>query len=174
MTAASPKPQDLVSLGIPGLDDVLLGGSCFLFWLPAIDAADDQPKLAVEPATLQRPLNLLLVDDNVDAVESLAMLLRQAGHDVTTAYEAESALRALDRRAPDLAVLDIGLPGVDGYELARAIRARPQMKDIVLVALTGYGQPEDRGRAHEAGFDHHLIKPASFAELHGLLARTGT
>jgi signal transduction histidine kinase len=149
-------------------------GSCFLFWLPAIDDAYDQAKERVEFASLERPLNLLLVDDNVDAVESLAMLLRQAGHEVTTAYEAQSALQALDRRAPDLAVLDIGLPGIDGYDLARAIRARPQMKHVVLVALTGYGRPEDRGRAREAGFDHHLIKPAGFAELRGLLARTGT
>jgi CheY-like chemotaxis protein len=149
-------------------------GSCFLVWLPAVDGAPALPQPARPPQAVRRPLNLLLVDDNVDAVESLAMLLRLAGHEVITAYEAESALRRLDERRPDLAVLDIGLPGVNGYDLARAIRARPKMHDLVLVALTGYGQPEDRGRAREAGFDHHLIKPAGFAELDKLLARAGS
>jgi signal transduction histidine kinase len=149
-------------------------GSCFLVWLPAVDGAQALPQPARPPQAVRRPLNLLLVDDNVDAVESLAMLLRLAGHEVITAYEAESALRRLDERRPDLAVLDIGLPGVNGYDLARAIRARPKMHDLVLVALTGYGQPEDRGRAREAGFDHHLIKPAGFAELDKLLARAGS
>jgi signal transduction histidine kinase len=146
-------------------------GSRFLFWLPAIDGLHDRSSAAGGAAAGRRPLNVLLVDDNVDAVESLAMLLRHAGHDVSTAYEAESALRLLDRQRPDLAVLDIGLPGIDGYALARAIRARPPLQDIVLVALTGYGRPEDRGRARAAGFDHHLIKPAGFAELDRLLTR---
>jgi signal transduction histidine kinase len=149
-------------------------GSCFVFWLPCGEPGVEPVKVASRLTHARRPLNLLLVDDNVDAVESLAMLLRHAGHDVATAYEAQSALRLMDERRPDLAVLDIGLPGVDGYDLARAIRARPRMDRVVLVALTGYGRPEDHGRAREAGFDHHLIKPAGFAELDKLLAGAGT
>ena len=144
-------------------------GSTFLFRLPAIDAAS-QVEARVEAATpARRRLRMLLVDDNVDAVESLAMLLRAAGHDVATAHDGASALRLLDQRAIDLAVLDIGLPGMDGYDLAREIRSRPHLAHVLLVALTGYGKPEDRRRAYDAGFDHHLIKPAGLAEIDRVL-----
>lgn len=141
-------------------------GSCFLFWLPAQPAdLADAPDSADTSAITGERLRVLLVDDNVDAVESLATLLRGVGHHVATAYDAPSALRLLDGQNLDLAVLDIGLPGMDGYELAREIRSRPHLRRIVLVALTGYGKPDDRTRAFEAGFDHHLIKPAGVSEL---------
>jgi signal transduction histidine kinase len=146
-------------------------GSCFTFWVPAAQAALPAPLSAPRPVPASRHLRLLLVDDNVDAVESLAMLLRREGHEVTAVYEADAALRLIDEYQPDLAVLDLGLPGMDGYMLAREIRARPRTRDVVLVALTGYGQPEDRNRAREAGFDHHLIKPAGIAELGTLLGK---
>jgi CheY-like chemotaxis protein/anti-sigma regulatory factor (Ser/Thr protein kinase) len=147
-------------------------GSCFLFCLPSQDVSGQEGSGETETGgASSAPLRLLLVDDNVDAVESLAMLLRGAGHEVATAYDAASALRLMEQSAPDMAVLDIGLPGMNGYELAREIRARPQLRHVVLVALTGYGKPEDRTRAREVGFDHHLVKPAGVAELHGVLTR---
>jgi signal transduction histidine kinase len=147
-------------------------GSCFLFWLPARDPVAPAAAGRGEAAAAARPrLRLLLVDDNVDAVESLAILLRGAGHEVATAYDAASALELIDRRELDFAVLDIGLPGMDGYSLAREIRSRPNLRHMVLVALTGYGKPEDRSRARDAGFDHHLIKPAGVAELNRVLVR---
>jgi signal transduction histidine kinase len=146
-------------------------GSSFAFCLPAEDAAmDPAPRRSASAgATIHR--RLVLVDDNVDAVESLAMILRRAGHDVSTAYDATAALRMIDEHRPDLAFLDIGLPGMDGYALAREIRSRPHLRHIVLIALTGYGKPEDRRRAKEAGFDHHLTKPAGMAELQRVLGR---
>jgi signal transduction histidine kinase len=146
-------------------------GSCFTFCLPGFDSTDESRAAAVSAAgAASRPRRLLLVDDNVDAVESLAMLLRGAGHEVQTAYDAASALRLIDGATPpDIAVLDIGLPGMDGYALAREIRRRPHSRGVVLVALTGYGKPEDRKRAHEVGFDHHLTKPAGLAELNGVV-----
>jgi signal transduction histidine kinase len=147
-------------------------GSCFLFCLPAQDLDHQERHREVDaPGASKAPRRLLLVDDNVDAVESLAMLLRAAGHEVVTAYDATSALGLIDQCEPDLAVLDIGLPGMDGYELAREIRSRPHLRNVVLVALTGYGKPEDRARARAVGFDHHLVKPAGVAELHGVLGR---
>jgi CheY-like chemotaxis protein/anti-sigma regulatory factor (Ser/Thr protein kinase) len=146
-------------------------GSCFVFGLPAEDSAMEEVPRPDAFAADKPSRRLLLVDDNIDAVESLAMILRGAGHDVVTAYEATSALRMIDEHRPDLAFLDIGLPGMDGYALAREIRSRPHLRDMVLIALTGYGKPEDRQRAKEAGFDHHLIKPAGMVELNRVLGR---
>jgi two-component system CheB/CheR fusion protein len=148
-------------------------GSHFLFHVPAGRVREEgrQPETEVRAATRIKR-RILLVDDNVDAVESLAMLLRAAGHDVATAYDAPSALRRIEECKPQLAVLDIGLPGMDGYELAREIRARPHLRDVVLVALTGYGKLEDRRRSLEMGFDHHLVKPAGVGELDRVLATT--
>ena len=145
-------------------------GSRFLFWVPRreTEAQEAVHNDAADAAHAVR--RLLLVDDNVDAVESLAILLRTAGHEVATAYDAPSALACADAHAPDLIVLDIGLPGMDGYALAREIRGRPHLRDVVLVALTGYDKPEDRARARAMGFDHHLAKPAGMAELSRVLA----
>jgi signal transduction histidine kinase len=145
-------------------------GSCFLFYLPVSRVGEHDGNRETEaPATARIARRVLLVDDNVDAVESLAMLLRSAGHEVATAYDAPSALRLIEECKPELAVLDIGLPGMDGYGLAREIRNRPHLRDVVLVALTGYGKVEDRMRSREVGFAHHLVKPASVGELHRVL-----
>jgi len=147
-------------------------GSTFVFWLPALPADVDEPhpKPAHAPTRNgHHPRRLLLIDDNVDAVESLAMLLTAEGHQVRTAYEGESALALAEDFHPDLVILDIGLPGMDGYEVARKIRARPQIGSPTLVALTGYGQQEDRKRARAAGFDHHFIKPADVHALQKLI-----
>jgi PAS domain S-box-containing protein len=104
-------------------------------------------------------LRVLVVDDNTDAVNSLAMLLRTMGSDVRTAHDGEEAVRAADEFRPHVALLDIGMPKMNGYEAARAMRQQPWGRDVVLVAVTGWGQDEDKRRSKEAGFDHHLVKP---------------
>ena len=119
----------------------------------------------------KRSLRILLVDDNRDAVESTCMLLRHWGHDVEAANDGAGALEAVARDRPDIVLLDIGLPGIDGYEVARRIRASEAGADTALVAMTGYGQAEDRRRSSEAGFTMHLVKPVEPAALRMVLAQ---
>jgi CheY-like chemotaxis protein len=107
----------------------------------------------------------------VDSANSLAMLLRLLGHEVRTAHDGPHALAEAEAYRPEVAVLDIGLPGLNGYEVARALRARPDLSPAVLVALSGYGGPEDRRRSRQAGFDAHLVKPVEVEVLQKLLAR---
>ena len=126
--------------------------------------------LAPRPSPLAPPLRVLVVDDNVDTAETLGMLLKATGHDVRTAHDGLAALEAAVDYRPNMMVLDIGLPGLNGYEVARRIRQEPTLKHTVLVALTGYGQELDRETSLEAGFDHHLVKPARFAQLQQILA----
>jgi CheY-like chemotaxis protein len=102
---------------------------------------------------------VLVVDDNVDAAESIAAVLRLYGHEVRCVFEGRSALEEAERYAPDVVVLDIGLPGMDGYEVAQRLRKRPRFGRTPILAVTGYGSEADRQRAHRAGFDHHLTKP---------------
>jgi PAS domain S-box-containing protein len=113
---------------------------------------------------------LLIVDDKRDAAESLALWLRLQGHEVRVAYDGPSALRLLAASSHDLVFLDIGMPGMDGYEVARRVRTMPGMENVVLVALTGWGQLEDRRRTAEAGFNHHLVKPADPKALEQVLS----
>ena len=128
--------------------------------------ANSAPASKPAPAKLCR---VLVVDDNVDAAETLKMLLEVLGHEVAIAHEGLSALNIAPVWQPDVVLLDIGLPGLDGYELARRIRLNTLLEGVVLVALTGYGQDSDRQRAREAGFDHHLVKPADFRALQAIL-----
>jgi CheY-like chemotaxis protein len=116
---------------------------------------------------------VLVVDDSRDAAESLALVLRLQGHEARVALDGPEALDALDAFRPDAVLLDVGLPGMDGYEVARHIRQRPAFGRTTLVAVTGYGREEDRRRAAEAGFDHHLTKPADPAVLDRLLRGGG-
>jgi signal transduction histidine kinase/CheY-like chemotaxis protein len=115
---------------------------------------------------------VLVVDDNVDAAESLTLLLRLRGHEVQKAHTGPEALRAAAEHRPEVVVLDIGLPGMDGYEVARRLRQEPRFQETVLVAVTGYGKEDDRRRSEEAGFDHHLVKPVDPQALHQVLAKT--
>ena len=110
-----------------------------------------------------------MTDDNTDAAESLAMLLRLQGHDVRVAHDGPTALRLAEADPPQLAFLDIGMPMMDGYEVARRIRASPALAGVVLIALTGWGGEEDRRRTRQAGFDHHLVKPVEPKALEALL-----
>jgi len=115
--------------------------------------------------------SILIVDDNVDAAETLSMLLACLNHEVNVAHSPEDALRRLKETEPDIILLDIGLPGMDGFQLARIIRTRLGMTSVLLVAVTGYGRDEDRRRAIDAGFDVHLTKPAAFEDIDKLLKR---
>lgn len=113
---------------------------------------------------------ILIVDDNQDAALSLGMLLRILGNEVETAQNGESALKELQTFRPSVVLMDIGMPDMNGYEVARRVRDLPQAKDVTLVALTGWGQEEDRRRSHEAGFAHHLVKPVNLDALQVLLS----
>ena len=113
---------------------------------------------------------ILLVDDNRDAAETLAMLLELTGHETHIAYDGLEAVETAAKVKPDLVLLDIGLPKMNGYEVARRIRERPWGKNLVLVALTGWGQDEDRLKSREAGFDGHILKPVDPEALTRLLA----
>ncbi|MGC1275581.1 MAG: PAS domain S-box protein [Planctomycetaceae bacterium] len=147
-------------------------GSEFVVRLPAVPTpAPSSPSTAVETAQpTESALRVLVVDDNVDAAETLAMLLKATKHDVRTAHDGPAALEAALDYRPDVVLLDIGLPGLDGFEVARRIRQEPTLKNVVLIAMTGYGLESDRQHSQEAGFDHHLVKPADFAELQKLFA----
>lgn len=127
------------------------------------------PIAEISPSSEARR-RVLVVDDNVDSAETLAMLLEASGHDVQTAYNGQSGLEAALEYQPDMMLLDIGLPELNGYEVARRIRQHPLLKHMVLVAMTGYGQETDRQYSREAGFDHHLVKPANFDEVLSILA----
>src|SRR5436190_5390183 len=154
-------------------------GARFTVTLPIAESAPE-PALgtAARSAATTWPARLLVVDDNDDAAQSLALALRLEGHEVETAADGEAALRLLDRFAPAAAILDIGLPRMNGYELAAALRADPRARGVVLIALTGYGRGPDRRRALDAGFDEHLVKPVEFdkllARLHELLGGAAT
>ena len=137
-------------------------GSTFTIRLPK---GDGKPAIAAGPEvksirSARRNARILVVDDNADAAETLAMLLRSAGYDVRTAAEAEAALAVIESWRPELAVLDIGLPGMNGYKLANRIRSNWQTADLKLIALTGYGRESDSDNALKSGFDVHLAKPA--------------
>ena len=110
-------------------------------------------------------MRIIVVDDNQDSANSLAALLQLDGHEVEAAYSAAGALERAVEFRPAVMLLDIGLPGMDGYELARRLRATPQLTGVRLVALTGYGRPEDQQRTQAAGFDDHLVKPVDFPSL---------
>ncbi|HUA26112.1 MAG TPA: response regulator [Steroidobacteraceae bacterium] len=112
---------------------------------------------------------LLVVDDNRDAAESMSMLLQMWGHDVVFAYDGPTALETAEQWQPEAVFLDIGLPGMDGYEVAARLRALPHAKGAVLIAITGYGQDDDRLRSQRAGIDHHLVKPVAPDALRSLI-----
>ena len=112
---------------------------------------------------------ILVVDDNEDAAEMLSEALRIKGHETRVAHDAPSALRLAEGFTPDIAFLDIGLPVMDGYELAGRLRELPGLRGIRLVAVTGYGQESDRRRSQAAGFHHHLVKPVDFEAVDGVV-----
>lgn len=147
-------------------------GSRFELTLPCVPHADapgdDGP---VPSGHGDHPLSILIVDDNEDAADTLALYLQALGHRVVTAFNGTDALALAPRAAPDVLLLDIGLPDMDGYALAASLRQLPATRSSLLVALTGYGLPGDRARSSAAGFDHHLTKPVTPALLAALLGQ---
>jgi signal transduction histidine kinase len=139
-----------------------------LFVDPVVAADDTQAAPAIEPPVQVRR-NILIADDNQDALESLALMLRLEGHEVHCASDGEEALALAGLRRPEIVVLDVGMPKLDGCEVARRIRAESWGRDAVLVALTGWGQEVDRRRSREAGFDMHLVKPVDPATICDML-----
>jgi signal transduction histidine kinase/CheY-like chemotaxis protein len=143
-------------------------GSEFIVRLPLMV----DTRIALTPSRQIEPLparRILIVDDSRDGGESLAMLLRVLGAEVALAHSGRAALECVETFHPDVVLLDIGMPGMDGYEVARRIRANPAYRHISLIALTGWGQDEDRKRSVAAGFNHHLVKPADIDQLRQLL-----
>jgi two-component system CheB/CheR fusion protein len=150
-------------------------GSEFVLRLPLLADVGARPEDEAERlCTRDEPTvsrRILVADDNADALESLAMVLRLRGHEVYSAPNGAIALETAARHMPEVALLDIGMPLLDGYEVARRIRAQEWGKAVTLVALTGWGQESDRRRSQEAGFDTHLVKPLDLEKLIALLAR---
>jgi CheY-like chemotaxis protein len=148
-------------------------GSEFIVRLPVVEASPGhEPHEPAEASTTTRGQRhrILAVDDSRDAADSLAMMLQLMGHETCTAYDGEEAVQAAATFRPDVVLLDIGLPKMNGYEAARCLRQQPWGKGLALIALTGWGQEEDKRRALEAGFDYHLTKPVEAAALEKLLA----
>jgi CheY-like chemotaxis protein len=150
-------------------------GSEFVVRLPVVGmpaVQSPQPSSGGEQAAVAAKLRILLVDDNVDAAESLGLLLQIRGHEVRTAPDGVAGLEVAASFRPDVALLDLGMPKLNGYDLARRLRGEAWGKGMVLIALTGWGQEDDRRRTQEAGFDHHLVKPVDPDALQEFFART--
>jgi len=143
-------------------------GSEFMIRMAHSDRPADAPPVQAAPADKGPRRRILVVDDNVDAAQSLAMLLRLRGHEVQTAFGGPEALQKAQTDEPELVFLDIGMPVMDGYEVARGLRA-PLGSELTIIALTGWGTEQDRQRSREAGFDHHLTKPVDLAALEEVL-----
>ena len=145
-------------------------GSTFTLALPIVVPPvpiDALEHVSLRPATTG--IKVLVVDDNVDAADAMQMLLSQFGHHASAAYSGSAALASLEERVPRAVIVDLSMPVMDGFELARRIRNRPSWQSVVLIALSGYGQPDDIQRSREVGFEHHLTKPADPVTLLSLL-----
>jgi PAS domain S-box-containing protein len=145
-------------------------GSVFTIRLPLIEAAEAIALPAPAPAAGAVSLRVLVVEDNRDAADALHDLLELAHHEVEVAYSGRDGVELAVRFRPDVVLCDLGLPEMDGYAVARALRQRPETRDTWLIAVTGYGQEEDRRRCHEAGFDLHVTKPVDIARIRQILA----
>jgi CheY-like chemotaxis protein len=147
-------------------------GSEFIIRLPVF-AEHQHPESRICQSTARaasRLLRILVVEDNVEAGKSMAMVLRLWGHEVRVVRDGPAALEAASQEPPDVVLLDIGMPGMDGYEVAKRLREKPALKKALLIALTGFGTDQDRWRSREAGFDIHLVKPVSTDELRRVLS----
>jgi CheY-like chemotaxis protein len=150
-------------------------GSEFVICLPVLE---DAGTMTHEPAQLDGEAGgpgkgrVLLVDDNRDAAVSLATVLKASGYEVRVAYDGEEGIATAERFRPQIVLLDISLPKLNGYAVARRLRAQPGGKEMVLIATTGWGQDDDRRRSFEAGFDHHMVKPIDPSALQNLLTES--
>jgi CheY-like chemotaxis protein len=147
-------------------------GSEFIVRLPIIKELSQPSNVSISVfgAAVSPKRRILVVDDNHDSAISLGMMLRLTGNEIQTAHDGLAAVEIAEKFGPDMILLDIGLPKLNGYDVCRRIREQPWSKGIVIVALTGWGQEEDRRRSKEAGFDQHLVKPVEIDALQRLLA----
>lgn len=168
--------KSLVSLhggSVEAKSEGLNRGSEFTIKIPRLGTAASKSDLMEQEPGAETPANalrILVVDDNIDAAQTLSMVLETEGHRVHVVHDAQSALKHARQVRPQVMLLDIGLPDMDGYALAAQLRSLPETANAVLIALTGYGQSQDRERASAAGFDHHLVKPANLGQLSRVLA----
>jgi CheY-like chemotaxis protein len=169
--------QRLVTMHGGGVEarSVVGQGSEFIVRLPTLQSEQAAHASIAADSTnraANRVLRIVIVDDNVDAAQSLGMLLQTSGHEVYLAHGGADALEAVREHRPQVVLLDIGLPQMDGYQVAKRLRELYPREAITLVAMTGYGQAADRERSRTAGFDHHLVKPADYAEVERILSQT--
>jgi len=163
---------------VEAMSDGLGKGSEFVVRLP-IAVEDAVQQSAAESSglpTTGSAMRILIVDDNRDGADSLSKMLQLMGNDTRTAYDGQEAVDAAGNFRPDVVLLDIGMPQLNGYDACRRIRGQPWAENIVICAMTGWGQEEDRRRSHDAGFDHHMVKPVEPRALMNMLAsipRTG-
>jgi PAS domain S-box-containing protein len=158
---------------VEALSDGLGKGAEFSVRLPILpesNVAVPLEKQIEAPRAAAVPLRILVVDDNIDAANSLELVLKLSGHTVVSAFSGTETLEAVRSQRLDVIFLDIAMPGLNGYQIAERLRSSPETKDIILIATTGYGQDEDRQRAIQSGFDHHLVKPVEFKVVEELLA----
>jgi CheY-like chemotaxis protein len=127
------------------------------------------PILPSRASLAERSLRILIADDNCDSADSLALLLKMGGHEVWTVYDGPTALKTAAQCQPHVVLSDLGMPGMNGYEIARRLREQEASRECVLVAVTGYAQSDNGTRIQDAGFDHHMVKPVEFAALQLLL-----
>jgi PAS domain S-box-containing protein len=154
------------------VSSVMGQGSEFVVYLPVMlnPATQLQSPLEVTAEPIGPSLRVLVVDDNVDAAQTLGLLLKATGHDARMAFDGVNAVKVALEFLPNIVLLDIGLPGLDGYEVAKRLRQDSSLDGVVLVALTGYGQATDKLRSQDAGFNHHLVKPTDFMKIKEILA----
>lgn len=148
-------------------------GCRFVVYLPHLtekESSTNHEPQALNPAAPGKALRVMIVDDNADAAEMLAALIEALGHQVIVEHHARRALERVASEVPDVFLLDIGLPDIDGNELSRRLRMHPETADVILIAVTGYGQESDRERSLAAGFDHHLVKPVDLTTLSSILS----
>jgi CheY-like chemotaxis protein/two-component sensor histidine kinase len=146
-------------------------GSEFIVRLPVLNRPAVAPSSGTDVESESQPQRrVLVVDDNRDSADSLAMLMEITGNKAYLAHDGVEAVEAIEKHRPEVVLLDIGLPGLDGHEVCRRVREQPWGKDIVMIALTGWGQEDDRRRSEEAGFNGHLVKPVDYDKLLELLA----
>jgi PAS domain S-box-containing protein len=158
--------------GTVAVSSVLGQGSEFVVRLPVVPPPQAKPSSPATQSTAPNApcLRVLVVDDNVDTVTTLALLVTESGHEVRTAYDGTAVLEAALDYRPNIVLLDIGLPGLNGFEVAKQLRLQPALQSTVLVAMTGYGGVSDFQRSFDAGFDHHLVKPGDFGKVLQILA----
>ena len=165
--------QRLVEMhqGTVSVHSVIAAGSEFIIRLPSISDDESNPLTSIAETVTwtTRGLRILVVDDNVDAAQMLGLVLMESGHDVQTRHDGPAALAAAIDFRPHVVLLDIGLPEMDGYQVARSMRQHAFLKSIFLVAMTGYGSDADVKRSKDAGFNDHLVKPPDFEKLNKIL-----